>query len=228
MKRTTHLLQTRDGIRISIHLYHQEEEAELLIISPGFFKSKETLIFQRMARALAVNRAVLCMDFRGHGRSGGLYTFSALESADLQAVLVFARERYQRIGILGFSLGGAIAINTLSRFREQVFSLVTVSAPCIFEEIEFKIWGPGVIRRGISCLERGSGCHPGNPFLEKERPLDHVGQLGGLPVLIVHGDRDGVVSVKHGQRLFRQAREPKRLEIIRGGGHAEMLFREEP
>lgn len=227
MERTTHQLQAEDGIRISIDCYHDGANSDVVILCPGFFKSKETPTFQRMACSLAVGRDVICIDFRGHGRSGGRFTFSASENADLLAVLAFARQQYKRIGIVGFSLGGSIAINTLSRDRAQVHSLVTVGTPCLFEDIEFNIWAPGMFRRAIASIERGAGCRPGNLFLKKECPLDQIEKLAGLPVLIMHGENDNIVGVEHGRRLFERASNPKRLEIIPGGGHADVLFREE-
>lgn len=39
------------------------------------------------------------MDFRGHGRSGGLFSFSAYEQADLNAVLDWVGEPCQRVGV---------------------------------------------------------------------------------------------------------------------------------
>ncbi len=180
-----------------------------------------------MARALAVGRDVICVDFRGHGRSGGRFTFLASENTDLLAVLAFAREHYQRISVIGFSLGGTIAINTLSRDRVQVHSLITVGTPCVFEDIEFNIWAPGMVRRAIASMERGAGCRPGNLFLKKECPLDQIKKLAGLPVLIMHGENDTIVGVEHGRRLFQRASDPKRLGIIPCGGHADVLFREE-
>jgi len=199
-----------------------------VLLCPGFFKSKETPTFQRLAEALAGDRAVLCMDFRGHGRSSGHYTFSAKEHADLEAVLTWARARYERLGILGFSLGAAIAINTLSRHPGRVRSLIAVSAPCAFEDIEFKWWTPEAIRRGLQGLEPGAGCRPGNLFLKKERPIDRVRALAPIPTLFLHGTRDVIVDAQHSRRLYAAAQEPKRLEVIKGGSHAEALFRDDP
>jgi fermentation-respiration switch protein FrsA (DUF1100 family) len=39
--------------------------------------------------------------------------------------------------------------------------------------------------------------------------------------LVIHGDRDPIVPVHHGQRLFELAREPKQLWIVPGGGHIQ-------
>lgn len=219
---------TRDGLTISVDRYGRGDRASAVILCPGFFKSKQTPTFQRLARTLAADRDVLCMDFRGHGRSGGLYTFSAKERADLQAVVSLAQARYERLGVLGFSLGAAIAINTLSRRPDGVRSLIAVSAPCAFEEIEFKWWTPEAIRRGLQGLEPGAGCRPGNLFLKKERPLDNVGKLAPVPVLFIHGTRDVIVDVQHSRRLYAAAREPKALELIEGGSHAEAMFRDDP
>lgn len=225
---TSHTLQTPDGVTLSVDCHRDGERDTTLLICPGFFQSKDTPTFRRLAQALAQERDVLAMDFRGHGRSGGLYTFSAREGQDLEAVLAFARAQYRHLIILAFSLGGAIAINTLSRSSEQIRALITVSAPACFEDIEFAWWTPEAMRTGVQGCERGAGCRPGNLFLKKDRPIDHVGHLAPLPTLFIHGTRDVIVGVEHSRRLYAAAQEPKRLEIIDGGSHAEALFRDDP
>jgi pimeloyl-ACP methyl ester carboxylesterase len=228
MNRSTQTLITSDGIRISLDLYRKGDREAALIICPGFFQSKETRIFRRLSLAMASGRDVMAMDFRGHGRSSGLYTFSAREGADLEAVLAFARARYPRLAILSFSLGAAVAINTVSRNREGVQTLIAVSAPSSFEEIEFKFWTPEAIRTGVNALDSLSGCRPGNLLLKKERPIERIRRVRGIPILLIHGTRDVIVGERHSHRLYAAAAEPKRLEIIRGGSHAEALFRDEP
>jgi uncharacterized protein len=47
---------------------------------------------------------------------------------------------------------------------------------------------------------------------------DHIGQVK-VPLLIQHGDQDGIIPVDHGHRLFEMANEPKELHIIPGAGH---------
>ena len=44
------------------------------------------------------------------------------------------------------------------------------------------------------------------------------------PVLILHGDRDDIVPVGHGQALFAAATAPRRLEIVRGAGHNDFVM----
>jgi fermentation-respiration switch protein FrsA (DUF1100 family) len=46
------------------------------------------------------------------------------------------------------------------------------------------------------------------------------------PVLVLHGERDGIIPVEMGMRLFRAANEPKRLEIFPRGGHVDLFDHE--
>ena len=77
VERTHHTLTSADGVLVSVEHYHAPGREAAVIICPGFFQSKETGTFQRLSLALAAHWDVLAMDFRGHGRSTGLYTFSA-------------------------------------------------------------------------------------------------------------------------------------------------------
>lgn len=225
----TQTVLTSDGIKIWFTIYPCGGRTDAaVVICPGFFQSQETPTFRRMSQVLARGHDVLCMDFRGHGHSGGLCAFSAKEPWDLEAVLQWAAPRYSRIGVLGFSLGAATAIVTAARHQRLVHSLVAVSAPVAFEEIELKWWTPEAIRRGIEGLEPGAGCRPGSLFLEKPRPIDYVGSLAPIPILFIHGTKDVIVDVRHSRRLYEAASEPKRLELVSGGSHAQALFRDDP
>lgn len=42
------------------------------------------------------------------------------------------------------------------------------------------------------------------------------------PVLIIHGDRDGVIGLWHGQKLFALANEPKRFWKVHGADHNDL------
>jgi len=224
---TTHQVLTEDDVAISFDLYRGDSKDFVLIICPGFFQSKETKTFRQMSEDLTDGQDVICMDFRGHGKSGGLFTFSALEHKDIAAVVVFAKERYRRVGILGFSLGSASAISYAAH-QHTVQRLILVSAPSSFEEIEYKFWTPEAIRTGIRGLEPGAGCRPGNLWLKKERPSENIRKITGIPIVFIHGNHDPIVSHHHSERLYQMAHEPKKLIIVERGGHAEELYRVAP
>lgn len=223
MQRSQHDVTTSDGVRIAFHLYHQAGRNAVAIICPGFFQSKETPTFRRLACLLASCCDVVCMDFRGHGRSGGRFTFSAKEPADLEAVLGWARRRYQRIGLVGFSLGAAISIHVASRHPE-LHTLIAICGPSGFEEIEFRWWTKEAIGSGLRGLEPGAGCRMGSLWFKKERAIDTVKRVSPIPLLLIHGTRDQTVSPRHSERLYGAAGQPKQLIYI-DGGHAQDLFR---
>lgn len=220
-------VMTVDGVRIAYDHYRGQRQDALLVVCPGFFQSKETQTFQRLSTQLAALCDVVCMDFRGHGCSGGLFTFSALEANDLRAVLSPLRERYPRIAALGFSLGAAVSINLAAETR-CFNSIVGVSTPMSFEEIEDRFWTPEALKTGLRGCESGAGFRPGNPLLPKTPPISTIGKLSPIPVLLIHGTRDPITFFRHSERLFDKAREPKQLELIDGGGHAEDLYRQNP
>ena len=226
--RISHTIDSEKGVALSVDRYTGAGRDTAIVICPGFFQSKDTKTFQGLSRALAADWDVIAMDFRGHGRSSGLFTFSAKETTDLEAVLRWTKEKYRNIAVMGFSLGGAAAINTLAKQPQTAKTVIAVSAPALFEDIEFKFWTPEAMRTGLQGLEAGSGCRPGNLWLKKERPVERVAHLAPIPVLFIHGTRDVIVGVEHSRRLHAAAAAPKRIEMIEGGSHAEALFRDEP
>lgn len=228
MEHPTQAVVTSDGVRISLDWYGQGAHPTAVVICPGFFQSKDTVTFRRMSESLAQTHDVVAMDFRGHGRSSGVCTFSASERHDLEAVLQWAQRRYHHLGVLGFSLGAATAINTVSRHPEKVTTVIAVSAPAAFEDIELQFWTPEAMRIGIQGLEPGAGCRPGNPLLKKERPLETIRHVAPIPVLFIHGTNDVIVGIEHSRRLYAAASEPKRFDIVPNGRHAEALFRDDP
>ena len=98
IERSSHRLRSADGTVVAVDRYRQGRRDTAVVICHGFFQSKATPTFQRLASALAQSYDVLCLDFRGHGGSSGVFTFSAREDAELQAVV---HKKIQRVAPLG-------------------------------------------------------------------------------------------------------------------------------
>ena len=124
---------TSSGVKISIR--HKRILKNIaIVVAHGFFQSKETQTFKKIEDELIQYFDIVSMDFRGHGKSEGLYTFSAYEKEDLKAVVDYARQHYQKVGVLGFSYGGSIALIEQAEFR-NIDSLVCVSSPMASDKI---------------------------------------------------------------------------------------------
>jgi fermentation-respiration switch protein FrsA (DUF1100 family) len=54
------------------------------------------------------------------------------------------------------------------------------------------------------------------PSLRRVRDLS-------APLLVIHGDRDEIVPLAHAEALFEAASDPKRLQIIEGVGHDDLV-----
>jgi fermentation-respiration switch protein FrsA (DUF1100 family) len=54
-----------------------------------------------------------------------------------------------------------------------------------------------------------------------EEPVEVIGRIAPIPVLIVHGDQDHYFPVEHPQALYAAAGEPKELWLEAGFAHAE-------
>ena len=55
------------------------------------------------------------------------------------------------------------------------------------------------------------------------RPVDVVGQISPRPLLLIHGELDGLILAENSRRLYAAAREPKELYILPDVGHGGFL-----
>jgi len=217
---------TEDGKRIALtHL--KGGFPKVIIIAHGFYTNKDTVLFKRMTEAFGKEYDVIVLDFRGHGKSGGAFTWTAHEQKDLQAVIAYAKENnYAKIGVIGFSFGAAIALAEASSHK-NIDSLIAVSTPAGLGSINYHFWEKDMwedLKLNFGAKGRGKGVRPGSLFLQKIRPIDIVDKISPTSILFLHGEKDWLVKPSHSQRLFDRAKEPKVLVIIKDGGHAERIF----
>lgn len=134
-----------------------------------------------------------------------------------------------RIGVLGHSRGGGMAILAAARERgrERIGALVTWNAIGSVER-----WDRAEAERwraeGVHWIENtrtGQRLPLGVELLEDveshRRDLDipAAARQRKAPWLIVHGEEDETVPVDEARELAREARSPAELEIIEGAGH---------
>jgi fermentation-respiration switch protein FrsA (DUF1100 family) len=150
---------------------------------------------------------VLLFDYRGYGRSSGrpseLGTYRDANAA--RSTLIARREvDPDRVIYLGESIGGAVALALA--LEHPPAGLVLMSA---FTSVR------DMARRHY-------------PFVPQAMVPDAYPSLRRVPdlratLLIIHGDRDEIVPLMHAEELFDAAPEPKRLHIIEGVGHNDLV-----
>jgi pimeloyl-ACP methyl ester carboxylesterase len=224
--RKSGFVTTEDGKRIAFS-HINGGFSKVVVIAHGFYNNKDTLLFRRLADAFSKEYDVIVFDFRGHGKSSGVFTWTAREQNDLRAVVAYAKENnYAKVGVIGFSFGAAVALIEAS-FHRDIDSVIAVSPPADLGSINYDFWKKEMwedLKLNLGIKGRGKGVRPGSLFLQKIRPRDIVDTISPVPVLFLHGEKDWLVRPSHSQLLFDRALPPKAIEIMKGGGHAERLF----
>jgi pimeloyl-ACP methyl ester carboxylesterase len=219
-------LYSIDGVRIDAgHL--PGASGLCLILAHGFTGGWRQPMTRRIASVLNRTGGVIALDFRGHGRSGGRSTVGDREVLDVDAAVRHARHLgYERIGLVGFSMGGVIVVRHAA-LHGGVDAVVAVSAPARWYYRDTK-----PMRRVHWAIERPVGrlaarvvkrtrIAPGGWQPEPEPPYKVAGRIAPVPFLIVHGDADPFLPLDHATQLYDAASDPRELWIEPGFGHAE-------
>ena len=225
----TRIIPSFDGTVIHYDRYDAPSRSAIVVI-PGFWRDRKhpsMVWFANHLRDSGYCTAVL--DPRGHGDSGGTYGFNLHEHHDVAAVVsdLRATTLVERIVLIGFSYGGAVAVSTAARHPDlPIGSLLLVSPVADFSMIAPRI-NPLTIHRHITfsqALRR--------PRFDwrvrrstKLRALDDIASVH-IPLCLVHVKNDWLVSHRHSVALYEAANEPKELHVIDipGNYHADRIF----
>lgn len=219
-------IKTSDGIKIAINHFKRDKE-QVLIIANGWTMSKDSKFIKEMSTLFAKTFDVISFDFRGHGKSSGIYTFTSKEHKDLKSVINYANKFYKKIYLLGFSLGGAISI-IQSANEERLDRLIIVSAPHSFAKIKNFMWIKDYVKNPFKKYELKVGLtlRPSPIILKKVKPIDVVDKIS-IPTLFIAGDSDTIVHSKDTKSLFHKATCEKKFELFKNCNHAEDLLHQE-
>ena len=224
---TTGTLLAKDNCIIDYHHY-QSKHDKVIIIAHGFYNSKDAVLLENLAKDLLDEYDVFMFDFRGHGKSGGLFSWISNEGKDLNAALDYLQGKYKKTGLLAFSMGGSVSINVLAK-RNSVDSLICISAPSDFSKIDYHFWNLDLKEDLFYTLftsegRKGRGVRPGPFWRKKEKPIDNVAKLS-VPILYIHGEKDWVIRPWHSKKLHAKTTSKKKLVMIKNGPHAEYLIK---
>jgi uncharacterized protein len=223
-------LTTLDHQKIS-YQHFENGHRVVILIAHGYYNSKQCVVLQQLAKTLEEAYDIFMFDFRGHGQSGGVFTWTSREGNDLRAALDFVAPKYSKIGLIAFSMGASISINVLAN-DTRIDSFICVSAPSDMWKIDYWIWALDWKKDVAYILLNpkgriGKGVRLGPFWLAKERPIHNVGKIT-IPILFIHGSRDWVIRPWHSKALYQKANGMKKIISIKNGSHAEYLMRDDP
>ena len=190
----------------------------------------------RIAATLRPYGGVIAFDFRGHGLSHGRSTLGDLEVLDLHAAVEWARVLgYENVATVGFSMGASVVVRGARRPVRLGLGPGSVTRRCGVCECGFG----RRLERSTPAMETGAraGVDPVGRMVSawhlKTRilpygwnpvpasPVELVGRIAPVPLLVVHGDADRYFPLEHPRRCTRRPPSRASCGSSPGFGHAE-------
>jgi alpha-beta hydrolase superfamily lysophospholipase len=208
--------------------------AQAVLLLHGYTACKDDML-SHAAFLNAAGYSVMLLDLRACGESGGAaVTLGGHERDDVHAALIYLQSRLDvdptHIGVLGLSLGGALAILSAA----DVPAVRAVVAESAFRSV----------RSAVHQNFRRFTHLPSFPWADlttrlaewrhhvraaRVMPELEVARLRRCALLLIHATDDEVISIRDSEAIFARAVEPKAFWRVASAPHAMAynLFREE-
>lgn len=215
--------ETEDGLRLS-GWWLGREDAKRTVISLAGHNSARHHVLGISSALHRDGASVLLFDNRGRGTSEGeRVSLGHYERLDASAAVEYAlgREPDLPLGIMGFSMGGAVAIMAAAR-DERVKAVVADSAfasqaRLVTYHLRQYV---GVLAPAIFRLAKGALHYD----IHEVEPGNDVGKISPRAVMFIHGELDDVTDPQDSVAMYKAAGEPKELWIVEGAGHVDAYF----
>jgi len=211
-----------DGVRLAAWLVGRPG-APAVVLLHGYPAEKADML--PVAAALAPRFAVLLMDQRYFGRSGGrVTTLGFRERTDLRRAIDFLATRgHHAVGVFGFSLGGAVAL--LAAAEDPRIKAVVAYAP--FADLrtlghDLYAWLAVLKYPFVGMMRVWSRVFLGED-ITRPSPADAAARLT-IPVLLVASREDEQIPFHHAESLRAAlAKNPRaEFDFTARGGHGAL------
>ena len=170
--------------------------------------------------------AAFIFNFRGTGDSGGNLDILGW-TRDLKAVINYlyglGEVDGSRLSLLGFSGGAAVSVCVAAQDK-RVSSVVACACPADFTFFTEVNEAQSIADhfRSIGAIRDADFPSSIEEWFDSFRvvsPIEHVAEIAGRPLLLVHGSQDETVDICHARRLYERAGEPRQMVVVNGAGH---------
>lgn len=198
------VLDTADGERVIVWQVPPRGDKPVVIYFHG---NGEIVAWraQRHRQLAADGTGVVALSYRGYMGSTGTPTEDGL-LRDAEAALQFTTSRWPSHAVVlwGHSLGSGVAVALAAR---HPVARVILEAPFSSTVDVAALRFPVIPVRWL--------------MLDQFRSDERIAAVKA-PLLIMHGDQDGVIPIGLGERLFKLAHEPKRFVRFPGANHIDL------
>jgi putative redox protein len=164
----------------------------------------------------------LTFNFRGTGTSEGDFSASGWR-ADIDAAAgeLVGTEGVKRVSLVGVNEGGTFALAAAAA-DPRVGAVATLAAPRSLRDLAREPGRVAVYARRVGMIST-AGFPPSLPVWSRELlEIDGeaaAGQLGGRPLLVLHGSNDTVVDAADARALVAAAGSHGELRMVQAAGH---------
>lgn len=225
-------LTASDGIKLDGWFIPSQriQSESTVIIAPDYGMTKA--YFLSYAMIISGNgHNVLLFDHRGQGNSEGhTHSFGQLESNDVSGAVNYLKNNHPEESRYIFALGishGAQAVVTAAAHDQRIRAVVLDSAIIYPDSFTDGItrWLNWPINKYIktSTTFFASAILRCNLF-NNTNLYSNIAKISPRPVLIFHGAMDNVSNSEQAKKLYAQAHYPKKLCVVPGAGHTQVLL----
>jgi alpha-beta hydrolase superfamily lysophospholipase len=217
--------QNSEGLNLFGALHTPEETTNsAVIISHAFTASKDRKRLVETAEALANNGiTAFRIDFGGCGESDEREITIKNQVDDLKSAISYLKNKgYDRIGLLGESLGG---ITSILAYDESISTMVLWAPvtkskiPTLIQKEEIK---EELNEEGYIIFHKeGREFKIPKEYLEERLNVNtkEILQKIKCPVLIIHGDADPTLPISDSKEAMQFLSQESQLEIVKSKEH---------
>ena len=182
--------------------------------------------------------ALLLIDMDGHGENPRAQSFPAI-TEDAAVAVAWLRERYQRVGLLGLSLGGCVAARAVAD-GVAVDALAVLEAPPLLHYTQADVYREAIALARPYLLDIFNDCTAQALIKAWEYPpiratistwdlieaLDVCGSLAQIdtPLLLVYGASDAIVKPSQAAQVWAALPANATFHLVPGASHLTLIL----
>jgi fermentation-respiration switch protein FrsA (DUF1100 family) len=216
---------SQDEVDAALELRHRawwlpSRNGAAVILIPGIGQARDAMLDQGALLARH-GYGVLLIDSRSCASPDGVFTAGYREVHDVAGALAFVQAQTEvssdRVGVLGFSVGGATAILSAAQLED----IQAVVSEGNFYNLGHDIANTGGVNSPLASFYYRIILFFYRFYTGLDArlisPIDAIGRISPRPVLLIFGERE--VDNGHAYEQFAAAGQPKSLWIVPGVGH---------